>query len=63
MPAGRKTTSPRRSALQQGVDLLARREYSQRELRQRLGARGHDAAATESALDELAARHYQSDAR
>ena len=63
MPAGGKTTTPRRSALQQGVDLLARREYSQRELRQRLSARGHDAAATESALDELAARHYQSDAR
>ena len=63
MSAGRKTTPPRRSALQQGVDLLARREYSRRELSQRLSARGHDAAATESALDELAARHYQSDAR
>ncbi len=52
-----------RSALQQGVALLARREYAQRELRQRLLARGHDAAETTAALAALAVRQYQSDTR
>lgn len=58
-----KRSHASRSALQRGVDLLARREYSRRELRERLHARGHDAQETETALDTLASRQYQSDAR
>ena len=62
-PMRKKTTATPRSAYQRGIDLLARREYSQRELRQRLAARGHDSAAAEAALDALSAQNYQSDAR
>jgi regulatory protein len=63
MPMRKKTTATPRSAYQRGIDLLARREYSQRELRQRLVARGHDAAEAETALGTLVEQHYQSDAR
>lgn len=63
MPMRKKTTATPRSAYQRGIDLLARREYSQRELRQRLAARGHDASEAEAALGTLTAHNYQSDAR
>ncbi len=45
------------------VELLARREYSRRELQLRLGKRGFDRHAVNAVLDQLAARGLQDDAR
>lgn len=59
---GKPKGSPR-SALRRAVDLLAQREYSRRELSERLHMRGHDKAETDAALATLASRKYQSDAR
>ncbi len=59
----RRPAAGSRSALEHGVALLARREYSRHELRRRMDARGFDAADAEAALAELAARGWQSDAR
>lgn len=63
LPMRKKDPATPRSAYQRGIDLLARREYSQRELRQRLTARGHDAGEADAALGALTAHQYQSDAR
>jgi len=43
--------------------MLARREYSQRELRARLEHAGCDEEESEAALDKLREQHYQDDAR
>src|SRR5579875_3773816 len=52
-----------RSAWDRGIGLLARREYSQRELRARLERAGHDEEETAEALTRLRRSDYQSDAR
>lgn len=57
--SGRPPASPKAVAIR----LLARRDYSRAELAQRLGRRGIARADIESALDELAAAGYLSDAR
>lgn len=55
--------NPPRSAYETALALLARREQSRRELRQRLDRDGHDAAESEAALDRLAEDRHQDDAR
>ena len=60
---GKPPSASTPAALRYGVKLLARREYARSELRQRLIARGHDAASADQALAQLAARRHQSDAR
>jgi len=45
------------------VGLLARREHSRAELRQKLTTRGHSAEAVDALLDRLAAQRLQSDER
>ena len=52
-------TSIRKTAM----DLLARREHSEHELRQKLKARGHDADAIDDVLQGLKRDHLLSDAR
>lgn len=52
-----------RSAYDRALGMLARREYSQRELRTRLEHAGCDEEESESALKKLRDRHYQDDAR
>jgi regulatory protein len=59
----RKRASDPRTAYDAALGLLARREQSRRELRQRLDRRGYDAAESDAALDRLAQDHYQDDAR
>ena len=50
-------------AEQKAVELLARREYSRRELLLRLDKRGFDRRAVNTVLDQLASRGLQDDAR
>src|SRR3546814_8305284 len=50
-------------AYNKALALLARREYSRRDLARRLAARGLDADAIESALDRLAEQGFQNDER
>ncbi|HEX7348670.1 MAG TPA: regulatory protein RecX [Rhodanobacteraceae bacterium] len=52
-----------RSAYDRALGMLARREYSQRELRARLERAGCDEAESESALVKLRGEHYQDDQR
>jgi len=52
-----------RSAYERGLVLLARREYSRRELRARLLRDGGDEAETDEALTRLGQETYQNDAR
>lgn len=52
-----------RSAYDRGLSMLARREYSQRELRVRLERAGCDEEESESALHKLRDQHYQDDDR
>lgn len=52
-----------RSAYDRALGMLARREYSQRELRARLEHAGCDEAESETALKKLRERKYQDDAR
>jgi regulatory protein len=52
-----------RSAYDRGLSMLARREYSRRELRARLEHAGCDEAEAEAALGKLREQHYQDDAR
>jgi regulatory protein len=51
------------TAWDRGLGLLARREYSRRELRARLERAGHDEAETTEALSGLRRGGYQSDRR
>lgn len=52
-----------RSAYDRALGMLARREYSQRELRTRLEHAGCDEEESESALRTLQKQQYQDDAR
>lgn len=52
-----------RSAYDRALAMLARREYSQRELRTRLEQAGCDAAESEAAIRALQGQHYQDDGR
>lgn len=52
-----------RDAYDRALGMLARREYSQRELRTRLERAGCDEAESESALAKLRGEHYQDDRR
>jgi regulatory protein len=45
------------------VELLARREYSVRELQAKLALRGHATSATTAVIDRLKEQYYQDDAR
>jgi len=54
---------PERSAYDRALGMLARREYSQRELRARLEHAGCDENESESALRTLQKQHYQDDDR
>lgn len=55
--------APRRSAYDRALEMLARREHSQRELRARLDRSGCDEADADAALVRLRDQHYQSDER
>jgi regulatory protein len=68
LPADRSRNSPRppKSLKARAVALLARREYSRADLREKLAAGDRNAdsmAAVDSVLDELAAVGYLSDTR
>lgn len=52
-----------RTAYDRALGMLARREYSQRELRTRLERAGCDEEESESALTRLRDQHYQDDGR
>lgn len=52
-----------RDAYDRALGMLARREYSQRELRTRLEHAGCDEAESETALKKLREQEYQDDAR
>ena len=54
---------PRPDAVQQAVSLLARREHSSRELRDKLRARSYSPEAVEAALTTLREQNLQSDQR
>jgi regulatory protein len=62
-PAKPPPAQPARSIKARAIGLLARREYSRAELRERLLANGGGAAAVDAALAELAALGYLCDAR
>jgi regulatory protein len=51
------------SSYDRALALLARREYSVRELQSKLAARGHAASEATAAIDQLKEQHYQDDAR
>ena len=51
------------SAYDKALSLLARREHSARELKSKLARKGLDAAESASALADLQAKDFQSDAR
>ncbi|HVB84340.1 MAG TPA: regulatory protein RecX [Rhodanobacteraceae bacterium] len=55
--------APRRSAYDRALEMLARREHSQRELRTRLDRSGYDEADADAALARLHDQNYQSDTR
>ncbi len=54
---------PKRSAYDHALALLARREYSSRELSARLGRGGHSRDETAAALEKLQDENYQDDRR
>ncbi|MGH8124421.1 MAG: regulatory protein RecX [Rhodanobacteraceae bacterium] len=58
-----KPHDKQRSAYDRALGMLARREYSQRELRTRLEHAGCDEAEAESAIGKLRAERYQDDQR
>ena len=53
----------KRSALQQGIAYLSRREYSRQELERRLGECGYESDEIAIALERLASEGWQDDAR
>jgi regulatory protein len=61
-PSGRRVPGER-SAYDRALGMLARREYSQRELRARLEHAGCDEGEAESALRTLQKQNYQDDDR
>jgi regulatory protein len=52
-----------RNAYDRALGMLARREYSQRELRTRLERAGCDEAESQAAIAQLQGQHYQDDQR
>ena len=56
-------TGTGKSLRARAVDLLSRREYSRLELKRRLAPFAASAEELDALLDELAARHWQSDSR
>lgn len=58
-----RTDGVERSAYDRALGMLARREYSQRELRTRLERAGCDEAESQAALGKLQQQHYQDDRR
>jgi regulatory protein len=62
--SGDKTTEKTKpSAYNKALGLLARREHSRRELRQKLDRGGYARDETSDALDRLGEQHYQDDER
>jgi regulatory protein len=57
------TEANHRAAYVDGLKMLARRELSEAQVRQRLAARGHDADAVEAAVTRLRAERALDDAR
>ncbi|MBK8686944.1 MAG: recombinase RecA [Betaproteobacteria bacterium] len=62
-PRPPRAARPPKTLKARAIGLLARREHSRAELRERLLATGADREATEALLDELAALGFLSDAR
>ena len=60
---GKRTPVAPATARGKGLDLLARREHSRRELATKLGLRGFDAAEIDDALESLRAQGCLSDER
>jgi regulatory protein len=60
---GDKTEKPKPSAYNKALGLLARREHSRRELRQKLDHKGYGGDEAVAALDRLGEQHYQDDSR
>jgi regulatory protein len=60
---GDKTEKPKPSAYNKALGLLARREHSRRELRQKLDRGGYAGDEAAEALDRLGEQHYQDDDR
>lgn len=54
---------PRKIAMQKALDLLARREHSQKELKQKLMKRDFSAELIDDVLSEIAEQGWQSDLR
>lgn len=63
MSRNKREGADSRSPYDRALGMLARREYSQRELRTRLDRAGCDEAESESALKRLQAQNYQDDDR
>lgn len=63
MPRRSPDKPAKRSAYEQALGLLARREHSARELNAKLRAGGQDGEATGQALERLQAQRYQDDER
>ncbi len=63
MRHNRQSRCDARSARDTALALLARREHSQQELRQKLAHRGFDADEVSALLDSLSTERLQSDAR
>ena len=57
------TEKPKPSAYNKALGLLARREHSRRELRQKLGRNGYAGDEANAALDRLGEQSYQDDDR
>lgn len=63
MPRRSPDKSPRRSAYDQALGLLARREHSARELKTKLRVGGQAGDDAERAVERLREQHYQDDDR
>jgi regulatory protein len=62
--AGKETSEkPKASAYNKALGLLARREHSRRELKQKLNRGGYAKEEAADALDRLGEQHYQDDVR
>ena len=62
-PGDKTTERPKPSAYNKALGLLARREHSRRELRQKLDRGGYARDEASDALDRLGEQHYQDDER
>ena len=62
-PGDNNTEKPKPSAYNKALGMLARREHSRRELRQKLDRNGYKGDEAAEALDRLGEQHYQDDDR